>query len=77
MFAPYGGGRFLSLFRSKIDVLTIQYRDANGALHDAIFQMPKDEAAKVKTQLVARGAHTSIPVEAEGKSEKPQPEKKP
>lgn len=77
MFAPYGGGRFLSLFRSKIDVLTIEYRDANGALYGAIFSMPKGEAAKVKAQLVAQGAHASIPVEAEGKSEKPQPEKKP
>src|SRR6185369_10576884 len=27
MAAPYGGGRFLSLFRKKIDTLTIQYRD--------------------------------------------------
>ncbi len=25
MFAPYGCGRFLSLFRSKLDTLTIQY----------------------------------------------------
>ncbi|HJY85279.1 MAG TPA: hypothetical protein VKE24_00445 [Candidatus Acidoferrales bacterium] len=77
MFAPYGGGRFLSLFRSKIDVLTIKYRDANGALHGAIFSMPKGEAAKVKARLVGQGAHVSIPVEAEGQSEKPQPEKKP
>ena len=77
MLAPYGGGRFLSLFRSKTDVLTIEYRDANGAIHGAIFSMPKGEAAKVKAQLVAQGAHASIPLEAEGKSEKPQPEKKP
>jgi hypothetical protein len=77
MFGPYGSGRFLSLFRAKIDVLTIEYRDANGALHGAIFSMPKGEAAKVKVQLVAQGAHASIPVEAEGKSEKPQPEKEP
>src|SRR2546423_140816 len=30
MAAPYGGGRFLSLFRTKIDTLTIRYRDAEG-----------------------------------------------
>src|ERR1700694_1427714 len=40
MAAPYGGGRVLSLFRSKIDTLTVQYRDADGGLHGAIFTMP-------------------------------------
>jgi len=37
MAAPYGGGRFLSLFRKKIDTLTVQYRDVNDGLHGAIF----------------------------------------
>jgi len=32
-------GRVLSLFRSKIDTLTVQYRDADGGLHGAIFTM--------------------------------------
>ena len=32
MAAPYGGGRFLSSFRKKIDTLTIQYRDDDGSL---------------------------------------------
>ena len=27
MFGPYGSGRFLSLFRTKIDTITIQYHD--------------------------------------------------
>jgi len=35
MLAPYEGGRALSLFRNKIDVITIEYRDANGGLHRA------------------------------------------
>jgi hypothetical protein len=61
MFAPYGGGRFLSLFRSKIDTLTIQYRDADGGLHGAIFTMPVGKADLLKKELIARGAHTSIP----------------
>ena len=30
LFAPYGSGRFLSLFRSKLDTLTIQYRESVG-----------------------------------------------
>ncbi|HMI52311.1 MAG TPA: hypothetical protein VK525_12420 [Candidatus Saccharimonadales bacterium] len=59
MAAPYGGGRFLSLFRKKIDTLTIQYRDAGGALHGAIFTMPVGAARSIKTELVSAGAHTA------------------
>ena len=63
MLAPYGGGRFLSLFRSKIDTLTIQYRDADGGLHGAIFTMALGKADPFKKDLVAQGARTSIPVQ--------------
>jgi hypothetical protein len=65
MFAPYGGGRFLSLFRKKIDVLTLEYRDSNGGLHGVIFTLPKGQAAALKKQLVLLGARASIPVEEE------------
>ena len=62
MFAPYGGGRFLSLFRSKLDTLTIQYLDADGGLHGAIFTTtPVGTAEVTKEALVGLGAHTSIP----------------
>jgi hypothetical protein len=59
MAAPYGGGRFLSLFRKKIDTLTIQYRDVSGALHGAIFTMPVGTANAIKTELVSGGATTT------------------
>jgi len=59
MAAPYGGGRFLSLFRKKIDTLTVQYRDAGGAVHGAIFTMPVGAAKIIKTELVSGGAHTT------------------
>jgi hypothetical protein len=59
MAAPYGGGRFLSLFRKKIDTLTIQYRDVGGALHGAIFTMPVGAASAIQTELVSGGAHTT------------------
>jgi hypothetical protein len=68
MLAPYGGGRFLSLFRSKIDTLTIQYRDADGGLHGAIFTMALGKADPFKKDLVAQGAHTSIPLQEDGNS---------
>src|SRR6266436_9593936 len=57
MAAPYGGGRFLSLFRKKIDTLTVQYRDVDGGLHGAIFTMPVGAANVMKTELVSEGAH--------------------
>ena len=55
---PYGGGRALSLLlRSKIDVLTLTYRDDNGGFHGVILTLPKGQGAQVRTQLVAGGAH--------------------
>lgn len=58
---PYGGGRALSLLlRSKIDILTLTYRDDNGGFHGAIITMPKGQGAQVRAQLVASGAHVSI-----------------
>jgi len=70
MGVPYGGGRVLSLFsHEKVDSLTLEYRDANGALHGTVFTIPLGQAADLKKQLVALGAHASIPVES-------QPEKK-
>src|SRR6266852_579936 len=61
MAAPYGGGRFLSLFRKKIDTLTFQYRDVDGGLHGAIFTMPVGNSELIKTELLAQGAHTREP----------------
>ncbi len=56
MFGPYGSGRFLSLFRKNIDVLTVEYRDENGGLHGAIFTMPDGAAPQIKDRLVKAGA---------------------
>ncbi len=57
--APYGGGRFLSLFRKEIDTLTVQYRDGDGGLHGAIFTMPVGAADAIKKELVAQGSPTT------------------
>jgi hypothetical protein len=61
MFGPYGSGRFLSLFRTKIDTVTINYHDSSGALHGAVFTMPTGRAEEVKQDLLTEGAHTTIP----------------
>lgn len=60
MAAPYGGGRFLSLFRTKIDTLTVEYRDTDGAFHGSIFTMPAGTADGVKKELIAQGAHSEL-----------------
>jgi hypothetical protein len=65
MAAPYGGGRLLSLFRSKIDTLTVEYRDADGAFHGAIFTMPVGTAEEIKKELIAQGAHISSSTSAD------------
>ncbi len=77
MFAPYESDRFLSLFRRGIDVLTLKYRDTKGALHGVIFILPKGQAPLVKKQMVALGAHASIPVEEEGQKPGRKQERKP
>jgi hypothetical protein len=66
-FAPYGAGRFLSLFRTKLDTVTIKYRDSDGGLHGAIFAMPVGQAEVIKKDLLAQGARTTVP-EADAKS---------
>jgi hypothetical protein len=61
MFGPYGSDRFMSLFRSKLDTLTIQYREGDGGLHGVIFTSPVGTAEITKGELLGMGAHTSIP----------------
>jgi hypothetical protein len=63
MFAPYGSGRFLSLFRTKIDTFSITYVDTAGGVHGAVFSMPEGTATPAKIALLAQGAKTSVPVE--------------
>ena len=70
MFGPYGSGRFLSLFRKQIDVLTIEYRDANGGLHGAIFTMGDGMAQPLKDKLIAAGAKAEALPEVQKREEK-------
>jgi len=76
MFGPYGSDRFLSLFRSKLDTLTIQYLDADGGLHGVIFTSPVGTAAVIKDELVGLGAHTSIPAQGDPVSDLSNPSDK-
>ena len=54
--APFGGGRVVSLFaHEKYDTLTLEYVDADGGIHGAIFQLKKGQAELVKNELMAQG----------------------
>jgi len=69
MAAPYGGGRVVSLFRKKIDTLTVEYRDADEAFHGAIFTIPLGTADAIKKELIAQGAHTTVAPEQAGNTQ--------
>jgi len=66
---PYGGGRVLSLFSHGVEVLTVEFTDANGGVHGAIFVLGKGKATEVKNQLVAQGAKTSSHIEVPAQSD--------
>ncbi len=76
MFAPYGSGRFLSLFRNPIDSLSLTYQDDSGAIHGVVFTLPSGNALGVKKALLAQGAKTSITPEAEAEAAGKPKEKK-
>jgi predicted RecA/RadA family phage recombinase len=58
--APYESGKALTiLLRTKVDILTVEFRDTGGALHGAIFALPKGQAEQMRTQLTQAGAHVS------------------
>jgi len=54
--APFGGGRVVSLFaHKKYDTLSLEYVDADGGIHGAIFQLKKGQGELVKKELMAQG----------------------
>jgi hypothetical protein len=76
MFAPYGGGRFLSLFRTKIDTLSLEYTDPSGGIHGVIFALSEGNALGAKKALLNQGAKTSVPPEVEADAQAKPKEKK-
>ncbi|MGB8012620.1 MAG: hypothetical protein WCF68_13470 [Terriglobales bacterium] len=62
MAIPYGGGRVLSLFSHQVDVLTLEFKNANGGYRGAVFVLAQGQAAPFKKQLIAMGAKASVPL---------------
>jgi hypothetical protein len=59
--APFGSGRVVSLFaHKKYDTLTVEYVDAHGGVHGAIFQVKEGQAGHVRQELVTRGLSPSL-----------------
>jgi hypothetical protein len=57
---PYSGGRAVSLItHKKYDTLTLEYVDAEGGLHGAIFELKNGQAEGLRNELLARGAQVS------------------
>jgi len=57
---PYSGGRAVSLFtHRKYDTLTLEYVDAEGGLHGAIFELKEGQAEGLRNELLAKGAQVS------------------
>ena len=60
MAAPFESGKALTiLMRTKVDILTVAFHDPDGALHGAIFALPKGQGETIRTQLIQAGAHAS------------------
>jgi hypothetical protein len=50
---PYGGGSAVAaLTNKKVDLLTVEFIDAHEGYHGAVFQLPSQEAASIRDQLV-------------------------
>jgi len=57
---PFGGGRVVSLFaHEKYDTLSLEYVDADGGIHGAIFQLTKGQGELVRNELIAPGVTIS------------------
>jgi len=70
---PFGGGRVIGLFSHKMyDTVTLEYLDANGGFHGAIFQLNKGKGELLKNQLLASGAHFAKPEEQTTKQSSPE-----
>ncbi|MBV9610615.1 MAG: hypothetical protein JO187_13720 [Acidobacteria bacterium] len=59
---PFGGGRAVSLLaHKKYDTVTLEYVDASGGLHGAIFQLRKGQT--LPEALAAKGVRSAPPEE--------------
>ena len=54
--APFESGRVIGLFsHKKFDTVTLEYVDANGGLHGAIFLLSRGQGQILRTELEANG----------------------
>ena len=55
---PNGNGAASSAFvHSRVDMLTVVYRDSSGGLHAAVFALPKNYGDGMLAALIAQGGH--------------------
>lgn len=72
MAAPFESGKALTiLMRTKVDILTVAFHDADGAVHAAIFALPKGQAEPLRMKLTQAGAHVTPPANEISERSKP------
>jgi hypothetical protein len=65
---PYGGGRIVALFsHKKFDTVTLEYLDAKGGFHGAIFQLKKRQGQVLESELEAKGVRVILPAHGTSK----------
>ncbi len=70
--APFESGKALTiLMRTKVDILTVAFHDPDGAVHGAIFALPKGQGEPMRTQLIQAGAHSGPAVKEVSEGSKP------
>ena len=70
LLAPFGSGRALSMIRSGVDTVTLQYSDPSGGLHGCILMLPKNAGESVARQLKDKGVPEGAAPETEGAAPK-------
>jgi hypothetical protein len=68
---PYGGGEALELIQGKtVDILTVEYRDADDGYHGAVFVLPKKPVADIQRRLAASIRPLPKPIAASCEAER-------
>jgi hypothetical protein len=68
---PYEGGEALEVIQGKtVDILTVEYRDADDGYHGAVFVLPKKQAADIQRRLAASIRPLPKPIAASCEAER-------
>lgn len=58
--APFGSGKALSMIRTGVDMLTLEYKDSRGGIRGSILMLPKGSGANVAKLLAGQGVPEGV-----------------